>query len=88
MVLDGSMSSRITPTVLGLAAEIERELISLRTTEALAKCKAKKRSPQSPFLESMHTDVLSKGISKIAESPSTKDFRYFLSGELQSKKTH
>ncbi|MBW4689694.1 MAG: recombinase family protein [Komarekiella atlantica HA4396-MV6] len=37
MVLDGSMQSRITATVLGLAAEIERELIALRTTEALAK---------------------------------------------------
>ncbi|MDR9900499.1 recombinase family protein [Aetokthonos hydrillicola Thurmond2011] len=34
MVLDDSMQSRITATVLGLAAEIERELIVLRTTEA------------------------------------------------------
>jgi DNA invertase Pin-like site-specific DNA recombinase len=40
MVLDGSMQSRVTATVLGLAAEIEREMISLRTTEALAKRKA------------------------------------------------
>ncbi|MEH2220530.1 MAG: recombinase family protein [Nostoc sp.] len=40
MVLDDSMQSRITATVLGLAAEIERELIVLRTTEALAKRKA------------------------------------------------
>ncbi|NEQ78552.1 MAG: recombinase family protein [Okeania sp. SIO2C9] len=40
MVLDTSMPSRIVVTVLGLAAEIERELISLRTTEALAKRKA------------------------------------------------
>ncbi len=39
MVLDDSLPSRITATVLGLAAEIERELISLRTTEALAKRK-------------------------------------------------
>ena len=31
MALDGSMQSRITATVLGLAAEIEREFISLRT---------------------------------------------------------
>ncbi|HEY9770346.1 MAG TPA: recombinase family protein [Coleofasciculaceae cyanobacterium] len=37
MVLDDSMPSRITATVLGLAAEIERELISMRTTEAQAK---------------------------------------------------
>ncbi|HEY9770062.1 MAG TPA: recombinase family protein [Coleofasciculaceae cyanobacterium] len=34
---DDSMPSRITATLLGLAAEIERELISMRTTEALAK---------------------------------------------------
>lgn len=40
MVLDGSMQSRITATVLGLAAEIEREFISLRTKEALAARKA------------------------------------------------
>lgn len=40
MVLDGSIQSRITATVLGLAAEIEREMISLRTIEALAKRKA------------------------------------------------
>ena len=40
MVMDGSMQSRITATVLGLAAEIEREFISMRTKEALAKRKA------------------------------------------------
>ena len=40
MRLDDSMQSRITATVLGLAAEIEREFISMRTKEALAKCKA------------------------------------------------
>ena len=40
MVLDQSMSSRITVTVLGMAAEIEREFISIRTKEALAKRKA------------------------------------------------
>lgn len=40
MVMDDSLNSRITATVLGLAAEIEREFISVRTTEALAKRKA------------------------------------------------
>ena len=40
MVLDDKLPSRITATVLGLAAEIERELISIRTKEALAKRKA------------------------------------------------
>ena len=34
--LDGSMQAKITATVLGLAAEIEREFISMRTKEALA----------------------------------------------------
>lgn len=41
MLLDGSMQSKITATVLGLAAEIEREFISQRTKEALAARKAK-----------------------------------------------
>ncbi|MCG7500026.1 recombinase family protein [Vibrio sp. Of7-15] len=36
MRLDGSLQSTITATVLGLAAEIEREFISTRTREALA----------------------------------------------------
>ena len=31
MVLDDNLPSRIIATVLGLAAEIERELISMRT---------------------------------------------------------
>lgn len=41
MQLDGSMQSKITATVLGLAAEIEREFISMRTKEALAARKQK-----------------------------------------------
>ena len=39
LIMDGSIQARITSTVLGLAAEIERELISCRTKEALAKRK-------------------------------------------------
>jgi DNA invertase Pin-like site-specific DNA recombinase len=39
MRFDGSLNSRITATILGLAAEIEREFISMRTKEALAKLK-------------------------------------------------
>lgn len=38
-VMDGSMQATITATILGLAAQIEREFLSLRTREALAKCK-------------------------------------------------
>lgn len=41
MVMDGSMQSTITATILGLAAQIEREFISARTKEALAQRKAK-----------------------------------------------
>jgi DNA invertase Pin-like site-specific DNA recombinase len=59
MVLDGSMQSRITATVLGLAAEIERALISQRTTEALARRKATARAKgkvERPFrtVKEMH----------------------------------
>ncbi|MBE9045886.1 recombinase family protein [Pleurocapsales cyanobacterium LEGE 10410] len=75
MVLDDSMPSRITATVLGLVAEIERELISLRTTEALAKRKAAGKTlgrPRGKRSASLKLDAkeqeikmyLAKGISK------------------------
>lgn len=75
MVLDGSMQSRISATVLGLAAEIEREFISLRTTEALAKSKAAGQRLGRPpgrlssklKLDEFETEIrsyLAKGISK------------------------
>ena len=44
MVLDDSMQNGITATVLGLAVEIERELNVLRTTEALSKRKAERKT--------------------------------------------
>jgi DNA invertase Pin-like site-specific DNA recombinase len=40
MVMDGSLHARITATVLGMAAEIEREFNSARTKESLARRKA------------------------------------------------
>lgn len=40
IVLDGSMQAKIVATVLGLAAEIERDFISTRTREALARKKS------------------------------------------------
>ena len=40
MVMDSSMQSTIIATILGLVAQIEREFISSRTKEALAKLKA------------------------------------------------
>ena len=75
MVLDESMPSRITATVLGLVAEIERELISLRTSEALAKRKAagkplgrpKGRQSAKLKLDAKAKEIqmyLDKGISK------------------------
>lgn len=77
MVLDGSMPSRITATVLGLAAEIEREFIALRTREALAKRKAEGKPLGRPkgkpaarlkldAQEALIRSYLAKGINKLA----------------------
>lgn len=41
MIFDGSMQSKITSTMLGLLAEIERDFITMRTSEALRALKAK-----------------------------------------------
>ena len=76
MTLDESMQSKITVTVLGLAAEIEREFISLRTREALAKRKKDGKilgRPKGPApevkLDKRADEILGyleKGISKRA----------------------
>lgn len=77
LVLDGDLQSRIAATILGLAAEIEREFISLRTKEALAKRKAegkhlgrpKGRCSSKLKLDPYETEIrnyLAKGISKRA----------------------
>lgn len=74
MLMDGSIQSRITAVVLGLAAEIERELISARTKEALAKRKAEGMKLGRPrgqaktlALDSKAEEIkklLEKGVSK------------------------
>ena len=75
MILDSSLHSRIAATVLGLAAEIERELIAARTREALAKRRAegktlgRPRGAKSARLKlDPHADEIrryvAKGISK------------------------
>jgi DNA invertase Pin-like site-specific DNA recombinase len=74
MVLDMSLNSRITATVLGLAAEIEREMISLRTKEALSKRKAEGMHLGRPFGAKVKSklddkreqiqEYLNKGINK------------------------
>lgn len=46
--LDNSLQAKIYATVLGLAAEIEREFISSRTKEALAKLKAEGKTLGRP----------------------------------------
>lgn len=75
MILDGSLNSRIAATMLGLAAEIERELIAERTREALAKRQADGKPlgrPKGVTNARLKLDVyageirgyLAKGISK------------------------
>ena len=87
MVFDGSMQSKITATVLGMAAEIEREFISLRTREALAARKKNGMILGRPKGQAAKTkldkhraqiqDLVNKGVSKrsiakiIECSPST-----------------
>lgn len=70
MILDGSMQSKITATVLGLAAEIEREFISMRTREALAKKKAegvilgRPRGPAATTKLDRHADAIKGYLAK------------------------
>ncbi len=74
LVLDGSLQATIAATVLGLAAQIEREFISARTKEALARRKAqglplgRPKGPAPRVKLDQHTDdilmYLKKGVSK------------------------
>jgi DNA invertase Pin-like site-specific DNA recombinase len=74
MVMDGSMQATITATILGLAAQIEREFISARTKEALAKSKTEgvtlgrpKGHAEVLKLDVFHDEILDylkKGINK------------------------
>lgn len=51
LVLDDSLNSKILSTVLGLAAEIERELIRQRTREGMARAKASGKHIGRPKIE-------------------------------------
>lgn len=78
MVLDGSIQATITATILGLAAQIEREFISTRTKEALFKRKSEglklgrpKGEANTLKLDVFHDEItgyLKKGINKRAVS--------------------
>lgn len=66
LVMDGSMQSKIVATMLGLAAEIEREFISARTRESLARRKAaglKMGRPPGPA-DRLRLDDLAEQIAK------------------------
>lgn len=74
MIMDGLMQATITATILGLAAQIEREFISARTKEALSKSKmdgVKLGRPRGESdllkLDAFHDEIigyLKKGINK------------------------
>jgi len=74
MVLDDSLPATITATILGLAAQIEREFISARTKEALERRKAeglpvgRPKGPAATLMLDGHRDeivgYLEKGVSK------------------------
>jgi hypothetical protein len=76
IIFDDSMQSKIVATVLGLVAEIERDFISSRTKEALAKRKSEGMKLGRPvggaknLKLDKHADkidsYLDKGINKVA----------------------
>jgi DNA invertase Pin-like site-specific DNA recombinase len=76
IVFDNTLQSRIVAVVLGLVAEIERDFISSRTKEALAKRKAEGMKLGRPvggaknLKLDKHADkidgYLAKGINKVA----------------------
>jgi DNA invertase Pin-like site-specific DNA recombinase len=90
--------STITATILGLAAQIERELISSRTKEALAKCKASglklgrpKGQAEILKLDDRREEIiayLKKGINKTAISKLIECAPATLYSWLQRRKLH
>lgn len=97
MIMDGSIQATITATVLGLAAQIEREFISMRTKEALALRKAKglpMGRPKGPakwvklddkreqILEYLRKGVSKRSIARIIECSPTTLYSWFKRNKL------
>ena len=100
IVLDGSLQAKIMATMLGLAAEIERDFISMRTKEALAARKAagqKLGRPKGPSknlkLDKLRPEIekylrkeLSiRSIAKLIEQPVTTVHDYIKRHKLKDK---
>ena len=100
MIFDNSMQSRITATVLGMAAEIEREFISSRTKEALAARKAagvklgrpqgkaknlKLDAKRDEIQKYLDMGVSKAAIAKIVDCPATTLYDYCKVRKLKGK---
>jgi DNA invertase Pin-like site-specific DNA recombinase len=67
LVMDGSLNSRMMALAFGMAAEIERDFISKRTTEALARRKAEGKPLGRPKGRVSDEKKLDKDAAKIKE---------------------
>ncbi|MGR6782582.1 recombinase family protein [Moritella viscosa] len=100
IVLDGSLQAKIMATMLGLAAEIERDFISMRTKEALAARKAagqrlgRPRGPAEnlkldklrPDIEKyLRKDLSVRSIAKLIDQPVTTVHDYIKRYKLKDK---
>jgi len=100
IVLDGSLQAKIMATMLGLAAEIERDFISMRTTEALAARKAAGQTlgrPKGPaenlkldrlrpeIEKYLRKDLSVRSIAKLIDQPVTTVHDYVKRHKLKDK---
>jgi DNA invertase Pin-like site-specific DNA recombinase len=75
MIMDGSIQSKIYATIFGLAAEIERDFISQRTREGLARRKAEGHTLGRPVGEA----------SKLALDEHTRNIDQYLAIKLNKR---
>ena len=100
IVLDGSLQAKIMATMLGLAAEIERDFVSMRTIEALAARKAagqilgRPRGPaenlkldkvRSDIEKYLKKDLSVRSIAKLIGQPVTTVHDYVKRHKLKDK---